>query len=363
MRHNNIEYLLNRYKEKTITKEELNLLRSYFSSDQPNNDLNTYFDKLWSEKHLTEENFDLEKNFSIIQSQLNIDNKNKRSGTLKLRRLIIHALKYAAIFIFGIGAFYLYSLQKNRSFSAYSKKFVTVTIPYGAKSVLDLPDGSKVTLNSGSYLKYPITFGRDTREVEFEGEAYFDISKNKKVPFIVSTSGIHIKVLGTTFNVKSYPEDNNIETTLVTGSIEIFNDMNKQKSIKPIYLKPNQKISIPKNSNSSEDKIQNIAPSTIKTEKITSTKAILETDVNTADYIAWKDNMLVFDNEKFSDIMVKMERWYDVSIEIHSIGISNERFSGKFEKETLQQSLDAICLIAPIRYEIIKKKVEIFEQP
>lgn len=360
--NNNIEYLLNRFKEKTITKEELELFRSYFYSNQPGNDLGTYFDKVWSEKYFTEENFDVEKNFDKIQSQLNIRSKNSHSGTLKFRRPIILAISYAAIFIMGFGVFFLYNLNQNKSLSSNSKKFVTVTIPYGSKSKIDLPDGSMVTLNSGSFLKYPTTFGANTREVEFEGEAYFDISKNKKSPFIVSTSGIHIKVLGTTFNVKSYPEDQSIETTLVTGSIEIFNEKSEHQPAKHIYLKPNEKISIPKNSISSHDKIRNIPSPTTKTEKITP-KAVLETDVNTADYIAWKDNKLVFDNERFCDIMLKMERWYDVSIEIHSPEISNERFSGKFEKETLQQSLDAISLIAPIRYEIVKKKVEIFKQP
>jgi transmembrane sensor len=362
MRPHNIEYLLNRFKEKTINREELELLRSYFNSDQPGNDLNTHFDKVWAEKHLTKENFNIEKNFDKILSQLNVDSKNKPAGALKLRRFIIRTISYAAIFILGIGFFSLYNINKDKSFSFNQEKFVTITIPYGSKSKVDLPDGSKVILNSGSFLKYPVTFGADIRKVEFNGEAYFDIAKNKKVPFIVSTSGIHIKVLGTTFNVKSYPEDKSIETTLVTGSIEIFNEKNKQQPAKHIYLKPNQKISIPKNNTQTKDKIRNIPTPATKTEKITP-KAVLETDVNSADYIAWKDNKLVFDNERFCDIMLKMERWYDVSIEIHSPEISNERFSGKFEKETLQQSLDAISLIAPIRYEIVKKKVEIFKQP
>ncbi len=358
----NIEYLLNRFKEKSINKEELNLLRSYFNSDKPGKDLNAYFDKVWIEKHFTKENFDVEKNFSKIQSQINNGSKNTPSGILKLRRIIIRTVSYAAIFIMGIGVFYLYHLNKNKSLSSNNEKFVTVTIPYGSKSKIDLPDGSKVTLNSGSYLKYPVTFGANTREVEFEGEAYFDISKSKKIPFIVSTSDIHIKVLGTTFNVKSYPEDKNIETTLVTGAVEIFNKKNETQPAKHIYLKPNQKISIPKNSNESNTEIEKTNSGPAKNTKVVPT-VILETNINTTDYTAWKDNKLVFDNEKFSDIMVKMERWYDVSIEIHSPEISEDRFSGKFEKETLQQSLDAISLIAPISYKIIKKKVEIYKQP
>lgn len=360
--HSNIEYLLTRFKEKTISKEELSLLRSYFNSDQAGNDLNAYFDKIWDKKHLTKEHFDVEKNFREIQSQINIGCKDNNSEALKLRRFIISAVSYAAIFILGIGIFYLYNLNKNKSLSSNREKYVTVTIPYGSKSEIELPDGSKVTLNSGSYLKYPTAFGANTRNVEFEGEAYFDVSKNKRVPFIVSTSGIHIKVLGTTFNVKSYPEDKSIETTLVTGSIEIFNEKNGRHPAKHIYLKPNQKISIPKNNSLSNSEIKNINPKPARVTKV-APKVILETNINTTNYTAWKDNKLVFDNEKFSDIMVKMERWYNVTIEIHSPEISDDRFSGKFEKETLQQSLEALSLIAPIRYTIIKNKVEIYKRP
>lgn len=360
--NNNIEYLLNRFKEKTISKEELRLLQSYFNLDRPGDDLTTYFDKVWNDRQLTSENFDAEKNFAKIQSQINSDSKNNLTGNIKFRRFVIRTVTIAAIFILGIGVFSLYKLNKLESLAEISKKIVTITVPYGSKSMVDLPDGSKVTLNSGSYLKYSANFGVNTRSVEFEGEAYFDVFKDKKTPFIVSTSGIHIKVLGTTFNVKSYPEDKNIETTLVTGAIEIFNDKNKKHSTNHIYLKPNQKISIPKNNSSHQEQIENINSEPVKILEITP-KSILETDINTANYTAWKDNKLVFDNERFSDIMIKMERWYDITIEIHSPEISDYRFSGKFEKETLQQSLEALSLIAPIRYKIIKDKVEIYKRP
>lgn len=361
MDHDNpIEYLFGKLKARTTSKEELNLLRSYFNPEHCSSDLNAYFDKVWNKKQSTAEHFDVEKNFQEIQSRLNGGEEKTAPG--KSNRFIVQVVSYAAIFIMGFGLFYLYDLNKSRPLSPSNEKYVTVTIPYGSKSDIELPDGSRVTLNSGSYLKYPASFGANTRNVEFEGEAYFDIFKDKNVPFIVSTSDIHIKVLGTTFNVKSYPEDKSIETTLVTGAIEIFNEKNKKRPTKHIYLEPNQKISIPKKHASSNTKIDSLPPKPAKAATVEPT-AILETNINTAHYTAWKDNKLVFDNERFSELMVKMERWYDVVIKVHSPEISQERFSGKFEKETLQQSLEALALIAPIRYTIDKKRVDIYKHP
>lgn len=356
----NIDYLLDRFRKKTITGEELNLLRAYFYSEYPGDDINAYFDKLWNEKNFIGEHIDLERNFREIQSKLNIDSKDNHVKVSKYRKLGIKALSYAAIFILGIGLFFLVDFKKSASSTV--EEFVTITIPYGSKSEIELPDGSIVTLNSGSYLKYPTAFGLNTRNIEFEGEAFFDISRNEKVPFVVNTSDIHIKVLGTTFNVKSYPEDEIIETTLVTGTIEIFHKRNEKQQSKHIYLKPNEKISIPKHSHTSVTKT-GITNSDSKKIIETTPKIILEKGINTAYYTAWKNNKLVFDNEKFSEIMIKMERWYDITIEIHFLEISDERFSGKFEKETLQQSMEALSLIAPIRYTIEKNKVEIFKRP
>ena len=153
-------------------------------------------------------------------------------------------LKIAAIFVAGFLISWLLHDQINHNTQAEQKaQYQKVEVPYGSKTHIELPDGTKVTLNSGSVLKYPLQFGDTARNVYLRGEAYFDVAHNKAKPFYVNTSDIHIKVLGTSFNVKSYPEENTIETTLITGRIEIFSDRKLNANNKHLFLMPIKKRS------------------------------------------------------------------------------------------------------------------------
>ncbi len=159
------------------------------------------------------------------------DRKKKKTS------LIYNILRYAAIIIiiFSIGIS-SYFLGYNSS-PGKNNNFCEIDVPYGSRSAVIMPDGSKIWLNAGSKIKYDRHFDIDSREVFLEGEAYFDVKKTKR-PFIVYTSHISIHVLGTRFNVKSYPDEDNIETTLVEGNIRI----ESKKSNKPVFLKPREKL-------------------------------------------------------------------------------------------------------------------------
>ena len=222
----------------------------------------------------------------------------------------------------------------------------------GSKTNLILPDGTKVWLNAGSSITYDSSYGRSIREVALSGEAFFDVVKNKEKPFIIHASKINIKVLGTQFNVRSYPTDNTTEASLIRGSIEVtFRD----KPDKKVILKPNEKIVVDNERNSEDvletfrrnahEKIHEIPGVDIK--KLTyeyKTGTIIET--------SWVENKLIFQDEPFDEIARQLERWYGVSIIFKNDRLKENRLTGSFKNETIRQALDALKFTASFNYSI-----------
>ncbi|MBI3137242.1 MAG: DUF4974 domain-containing protein [Sphingobacteriales bacterium] len=226
----------------------------------------------------------------------------------------------------------------------------------GTKSKLLLPDGTQVWLNSDSRIIYANSFNDSLREVVLEGEAYFDVVKDPRRPFIVHTSGISIRVLGTAFNVKSYPQDPTIEATLVRGLIEV--EKNNQPGRSRIMLKPNEKLVY----NKTQDKVleaeeagQAGTPVTAKTAPVKPESISISTlPKNIADSIrvetSWVYGKLVFEGDAFRELAQKMERWYNVKISFRDSKVAGYRFTGVFENENIGEALQALQLTASFRY-------------
>lgn len=213
---------------------------------------------------------------------------------------------------------------------------------YGSKTSLVLPDGTKVWLNAGSKMTYSKDYGAELREVNLTGEAYFDVEKNADKPFIIHAGNIKIKVLGTAFNVRSYPDEKNIETSLIRGSLEITLNGSKGKYI----LKPYQKLVVNNNpalaakGNNAKELPDAEEP---KTDIELSRLSVMAQDSSIVE-TAWVYNRLVFNGETFEEIAHKMERWYAVSIVIKNDKLKTIKFTGVFENETVDQALGAIQL-------------------
>ncbi len=225
----------------------------------------------------------------------------------------------------------------------------------GTKSKLILPDGTQVWLNSESKLSYNSNFNEPIREVFLDGEAFFDVVKDKHRPFVVKTSAINIKVLGTAFNVKSYKQDPTIEATLVRGLIEV--QKNNEISGSKIILKPNEKLVFNK---------LNTQQSTFKAEvnsPITQPQLISISSIpkNIADSIrketSWIYGKLVFDGDSFISLSEKMERWYNVQISIKDTSLAKHRFVGVFENENIVEALKALQLITKFNYRIENNEI------
>ncbi|WP_143310927.1 FecR family protein [Chitinophaga vietnamensis] len=224
----------------------------------------------------------------------------------------------------------------------------------GSRTSIQLPDGSRVWLNAGSKLTYDKDFGSSSREVSLSGEAFFDVAKNAELPFIIHTAAMDVRVLGTRFNIRSYPGDKNTEAALIQGSIEASP---KDRPAEKIILKPNEKIlvlnAIP--SGGSAASRQHSDP-VVAVQRLTYYESA---DSTVAIETSWMDNKLVFRDESFASLAKRMERWYGVTIRFSEPQEEQLRFTGVFQGETVQQALNALKLIAAFNYTIKDNEITI----
>ncbi|MGQ8335007.1 FecR family protein [Sunxiuqinia sp. A32] len=258
-----------------------------------------------------------------------------RNRNKKLYGFSSQLIKIAAVFVlaFLLGAGTLFIV--NQSSNNYSEIYTEVNVPFGEKSEITLYDGTTVWLNSGTKLRFPVVFNSNIRKVYVEGEAFFDVAKNKKKPFVVVTGDYGVEVLGTRFNICAYPQDNEYYATLEEGKIKAYN----LTSSKMTELNP------------SEQAVINLQTKNINLRK-----------VNPELYTSWKDNILRFEDAEFSDLIKKMERWYDVKIEVKDIESYTKKYNMSIKTESLREMLKLISLTTPINYEINENKVFITRQ-
>jgi transmembrane sensor len=270
-------------------------------------------------------------------------------------------LKYAAIIIILItfsGGAYIIGRVSSRT---QNNQYCEISAPLGGKSSIVLPDGTKIWLNAGSKVKYGGDFNNSSRDVYLEGEAYFDVSK-KKLPFIVHTSDLNIRVFGTSFNVKSYPDEDKIEATLVEGSIRI----DRKESKEPLYLSPKEKLIFHKQGKNTEVKAPNLDTTnqTVKQEKteakiITGEEKTVEIskNINVDESVSWKEGSLIFNQESLESLTKKLERKYDITFKFENEELKTYSFSGTLRDFPLEQVLKAIKYTSPINYTIDEKNV------
>lgn len=219
----------------------------------------------------------------------------------------------------------------------------------GERKSIQLPDGSVVTLNAGSTVQLGSGFGESTREIFLQGEAFFDVKSDPRSPFIVHTPAVDVKAVGTAFNVKAYPNDKIVETSLISGVVEVTL---KEKNNAKLFLRPNQKVQW-KLAEPEKGASQELALSAPEEKSVAIADMVL-TDLGEPKEIAWTQNKLVFDNDNFSDIGSLLERWYGVKMEFVDQDIRDYRFTGIFEKEELGTVLRVLKESRDFNYEVIR---------
>ncbi|HVU55221.1 MAG TPA: FecR family protein [Puia sp.] len=226
----------------------------------------------------------------------------------------------------------------------------------GSRTHLTLPDGTVVWLNAGSRINYEKNFGATDRSVSLTGEAFFDVAPNAGKPFVIHTARIDIRVLGTSFNVKSYPSDKTTETTLIHGSIEV--SIHNRPSDK-IVLKPNEKLVVNNEDSANLDKEIRRHARIENNSLVVISKPTYEQRSGAIIETSWVDNKLIFQDEEFKSLARSMERWYGVTIRFNTPEKEDLRFTGIFEKETILQALDALKLTANFNYSIEGNQITI----
>src|SRR5258708_16788348 len=229
----------------------------------------------------------------------------------------------------------------------------TVSTRSGSKSKVQLPDGTQVWLNSDSRLTYDQNFPGESREVQLTGEAYFDVAKDKNHPFIIHTSIIDIKVLGTTFNVRSYGDEKLTEAALVQASVEVTVGTNPDKKI---ILKPNEKIIV---HNDQVTILTGLASPEINPDEplMTVGKVHFQKKDSSITETLWTKNQLAFDNASLEEVARQVERWYGVKVTISEEQLKTLRFNAVFGDESLPQVMEALGIAGNFKYSIRNKEV------
>lgn len=221
--------------------------------------------------------------------------------------------------------------QKNTSLKEIV--YNEISVPKGKTFKLVLADGTHVHLNAGTSLRFPVNFlPNGNREVFLLGEAYFEVARNVDAPFIVKANDLEVEVLGTHFNVSSY-EGSSQHAVLVEGSVQVSNNKTMTSNAREsLIIKPGQKASI--------------APTGLDLK-----------EVDVLNYIGWTQNMLIFNDELFSEIIQKIERRYNVEIENNFNELNSVRFNGKFNKESIIDLMDTFKESANFDYKIDNGKI------
>lgn len=258
--------------------------------------------------------------------------KERNVPKLVMRRVFLRCVKYAAAVLFGIGLTVstLYLTRQEASPTIGNYKLMTNK---GEKSYLQLPDGTKVWLNSCTSLRYAEDYGHANRDIYLDGEAYFEVAKNKELPFVVKTNGIDVKALGTAFNISAYMEDAQLVTTLFNGQVAVRPTLTRQE----VLLEPNQVAVYYKSRNMIEVK-----------------------SYDKKQFAQWRGGFLTFEMMYLQDITKLLERNYNVVFRYENQRIKKFKFSGSFRNnEDLSEILNVIKTNTGIRYQVLEDTIVI----
>ncbi len=277
--------------------------------------------------------YDIEQQWKRLESSVAAAEAEKADSGATTRRIAFgRVFRLLAAACVVVGAFFLanrYLVDRNAPASAFVP--VEHKAANGQQRKLVLPDGTHVTLNAGSAISYPEKFEKNSRKVTLTGEAFFNVKRNEKAPFVITTGDVVTKVLGTSFNIRAYPENKAVQVAVVEGKVKV-----------------NAKIG-------SED--QNACVFLSKSEMATFQQEAGELIVSTYDekeQIGWKDGMLYFQKADFHSTIVKLERWYGVKFEVAK-GVRMDadwRFSGKFQDKPLDYILGVMSYPNRFAYKI-----------
>ncbi len=319
--------LLRNYTKGRYSFRDLKQIARWFQDFSYHSDIKSVIGSHWEEFELNETH--KEKDLSAVFNRL----KEKilaEKNTIGFRQRFIHIYaRVAAILLVPLLVYSAYNLVSQRFNSPDGSPWVEIVSPAGTRTHFDLPDGTKVSMNSDTRLKYKANF-KNNRQIALEGEAWFDVYRDTSSPFTVHTEALDVKVLGTKFSIVSIEKENSVEVILEEGKVQLTGKGNSFSET----LLPDQGFFYNKATRSGR-----IA--TVDARYLTS----------------WKDGHLVFRNEPLGEVMKKLGRWYNVKFDIADPELEGFRYRATFGDEPLEEVLRLISLTAPVSYEIGERRI------
>jgi len=279
-------------------------------------------EELWVSSAVADDTqqYDVDQAFERFRKRTGLDQSGRQSYKW-YRTWSVAAVAIVLLGLITVTAYWQGSRQIQSNFSD-----IVVEAPLGSKTKLTLPDGSTVWLNAGSKMVYSQGFGVSDRRLAFQGEGYFEVEKNDEMPFLVQTHDVNVTVVGTKFNFRNYPEDEEAVVELLEGKVALENQL-KEEAVR--YLSPNEKMVLH--------------------------KATGEMDITSAkvkEATLWTENILLFDEDLLPDIVRELERSYHVQIEIENEDLKQTRFYGQFNQleQNIYDVLDMLSETGKLKY-------------
>lgn len=327
-----IESLLPGYFNQTLSKEELAAVEAWKNDSNDHRLIFEQAERVWNALRMLDEmkRYDKAKALRRVHRKISLGSP---SQWLQIWQRAAAILMVPVL----LASVWLYVQSERGGNQGVSAVLHTYSTPPGVKAHFYLPDSSRVWLNSSSSITYPSEFSGDIRHVEISGEAFFDVKTNPGQPFVVSFGRLHVRALGTRFNIISYEHEERSEVVLQSGRIELASGSiyTPQKLSEMV---PGEHALYCYNDNS-------IAMSRVDTEK----------------HVAWVGGRLMFKDDAMDEVVRKLNRWFNVAIEIENPAIREYIYTATFEDESIDQILELLTLSAPLRYTVVPREKQLYD--
>lgn len=317
-----MDEIILKYLRNEMDIEDQHLLTKWLNEDDLNKRILNKIELFWNSEP-NPENVK-EKVWAKLADQIELDHDHRKP---KVNQVVLNLMKVAAILVvaFFLSFLVLESRQSGGDADVEQVRYLEKVSLYGQKINIQLPDGSKVKLNAGSKLIVPEKFTNDRREVELVGEAFFDIQRDESRPFIVKSGDVDVEVLGTAFNVRAYPEEEDIKVAVDRGRVAVRGKKNADR----LVLLPDEMAIYDIKDNASR-----------------------KSNFNRKAVFSWKDKILYFDQASFDEILIALKKWYGVEFILKGSYDLKKDFSGEYHNKSLQSVLDGLSYVYEFEYEI-----------
>ena len=328
--------LLGRYLSGNCSEEEKVIMETWLKQSKENQATYNAYKQVWeaAANGIQEENLSIDQGWEELNRKIAVFESAdvfKSSQRFISRKAIYVLARIAAIFLIAFGVYYIFNTV-NKQEPATIVQIATEDV----QQSLTLPDGSEIALNTGSVINYPESFSADSRQIEFEGEAFFNIAHNPEKPFIIRSGELQIEVLGTSFNLHACPETEEMTLFLESGKV-LFSSIDLQNgSIREqLILTPGQKGVYNTNSG-----------------------LICKSDFSNQNYLAWKTGIIEFEKTPLTDVFTVLEKTYNIQVETEN-SFEDLCLTARFEKETPESIFETIHTIFGINYRINGQTVQL----